>query len=54
MHCSPIQDEIRGCRITKICESTPIRGEEAAEEEADHLGEMGELRPLWCMTQDHL
>ncbi len=34
----------------KVCESPRFRGEEAAEEETDHPGEMGEFRSLWCMT----
>jgi hypothetical protein len=37
----------------KICEGTLVCGENFAEEEADHPGEMVELRPLWCMTGGH-
>jgi hypothetical protein len=34
-----------------IRESTPVRGEEVAEEETDRPGEMGQFRSLWCMSQ---
>ena len=34
----------------KIRESTPVRGEEATEEETDHPGAMGKFRSLWRMT----
>jgi hypothetical protein len=34
----------------KIRESTPVRGEEAAEEETDHPGAMGKFHSLWRMT----
>ena len=33
-----------------IRKSAPVRGEEVAEEEAYHAGEMGELCPLGRMT----
>ena len=35
----------------KIRESTPVRGEEAAEEEANHIGAMGKFRSLWRLTR---
>ncbi|KAH9057681.1 CHAT domain-containing protein [Lactarius vividus] len=38
----------------KVCESAPVRGKEAAEEETDEAGEMGEFRSLWCVTGGHL
>ena len=43
-----------GTILRTICESAPVRGEEVAEEETDHPGEMGEFRSLWCMTWAYL